>query len=568
MAKDGTGLKKFTSKLGSVFGVRARLALLAMILVVPLMLDRVAVLDDTRAHQVKDITSEISELARRGAVQQTAVISTVEVLLKALAQVYVTSEQHGHGCAILKDGVRIEHDVLNNISIVGKNGRVLCSTHPGLVGLDINDRPYFHQALQTRKFVLSNYLIPRLNQTAALMGALSTSMIDDSVEVVIVTSVQLNWLSRLLAEFHARPGTKAFLLDSNGTVIGASSDSERRIGSNPAPEFPMKKILSEDFGTMSGPGLDGRTELMSFVRIPQTDARLVIAVDEQSALAKIDRDIRVAYIQFVVLSLLVLIGAWFVAERLIVQPLRQMTNVAMRFGRGDLSTRASHDGMPHEFAPLADAFNAMAAQLADRERDLLAANKRLTVLASTDVVSGLANRRSFENRLELEWKNATEKQHPLGVLMIDVDHFKLFNDRYGHPEGDACLRAIGELLANAAAETGGFATRYGGEEFLMLLPETDADRAAEIAERVCGMVADLTIPHLGADAGVVTVSIGSAALTPRPGEAAARLIGAADAGLYAAKRRGRNQVVAHGPIDAEADASEVIVLHAKSQPAA
>jgi diguanylate cyclase (GGDEF)-like protein len=313
---------------------------------------------------------------------------------------------------------------------------------------------------------------------------------------------------------------------------------------------------------MSASGLNGRPELMSFMRIPQTDARLVIAVNEGAVLAKIDRDIHIAYLQFLILGLLVLIGAWFVGERLIVRPLRLMTNAATRFGRGDLSTRASHDGMPHEFAPLTDAFNAMATQLAERERDLLAANNRLTVLASTDVVSGLANRRSFETRLELEWRRATERRQPLGALMIDVDHFKLFNDQYGHPEGDACLRAIGDLLAAAAAETGGFATRYGGEEFLMLLPATDVEQATVIAERVCAMVSRLGIPHLGAEAGVVTVSIGSAALTPRPGEAAARLIGAADAGLYAAKRRGRNQVVAHGPIEVDEPAPEIVALDA------
>ena len=566
MAKSGTRLHEYISRLGSLLGVRARLALLAMIVVVPLMLDRVAVLDDTRAHQIQDINSEISELARRGAAQQNAIISTVEVLLKALAQVYVTSERQGHGCAVMKDGVRIEHDVLNNISIVGKNGRVLCSTHPGLVGLDINDRPYFHQALETRKFVLSDYLIARLNRSAALMAAMPT----------LAGGRQCRGGDRdlgpaQLAEPPAGRIPRAFRHQRLPARFIRHGDRRHRrnraLGRQQAAiRFPAAKNPSGELRFDVGAGTGGRTELMSFVRIPQTDARLVIAVDEQTALAKIDRDIRIAYIQFVLLSLLVLIGAWFVSERLIVHPLRQMASVAMRFGRGDLSTRARHDGMPHEFAPLADAFNAMAAQLADRERDLLAANNRLTVLASTDVVSGLANRRSFENRLELEWKNATEKQHPLGVLMIDVDHFKQFNDRYGHPEGDACLRAIGDLLAAAAAETGGFATRYGGEEFLMLLPATGAVEAEAIANRVCAMVARLEIPHLGAEAGVVTVSIGSATLTPHPGEAAARLIGAADAGLYAAKRRGRNQVVAHGPIEAvigsEPALAEIVALRA------
>lgn len=549
MAKGGARLRVLLSRISSIFGVRARLALLVLILVVPLMLDRVWVLEDRRQQQIKAASTEITELAKRGAVQQNAVISTVEVLLKSLAQVYVTSERQGQGCAVLKDGVRIEHDVLNNISIVGKNGRVMCSTHPGLVGLDVTDRPYFHRALDTKQFVLSDYLITRLDKSAALMAAMPTTMINDDIEVVIVTSVQLNWLGRMLADFNARPSTEAFLFDSTGTVIAASDGRDSRVGSKPPSEFPLHLILDKDSGTLAGTGLNGRAELMSFVRIPQTNARLMIAVDENAILGRVDRDIHLAYLQFVFLTMLALLGAWFVGERLIVYPLRALTSAAIRFGRGDLSSRANREGLPHEFVPLADAFNTMAMQLADRERELLATNKRLSVLASTDVVSGLANRRSFESRLEFEWLRAMELQHPLGVLMIDVDHFKLFNDRYGHPEGDACLRAIGDLLASVATETRGFATRYGGEEFLMLLPGTDADAAAAIGEHICALVTRLSIPHLSAEEGLVTVSIGSAALTPQQGETAARLIAAADAGLYAAKRRGRNQVVAHGPID-------------------
>lgn len=552
MAKGGARLRILLSRISSIFGVRARLAFLVLILVVPLMLDRVWVLEDRRKQQIKAASAEIAELAKRGAIQQNAVISTVEVLLKSLAQVYVTSERQGQGCAVLKDGVRIEHDVLNNISIVGKNGRVMCSTHPGLVGLDVTDRPYFHRALNSKQFVLSDYLISRLNKSAALMAAIPTTMVNDDVEVVIVTSVQLNWLSRMLAEFDARPSTEAFLFDSTGTVIAASDAREDQVGSRPPSEFPLHLVLGQDSGTLAGTGLNGRTALMSFVRIPQTNARLMIAVDKTAILGRVDRDIRLAYLQFVFLTMFALLVAWFVGERLIVYPLRALTGIAIRFGRGDLTSRADRAGLPHEFVPLANAFNTMAMQLADRERELLAINNRLSVLASTDVVSGLANRRSFESRLEFEWLRAMELQHPLGVLMIDVDHFKLFNDHYGHPEGDACLRAIGDLLAAVAAETKGFATRYGGEEFLMLLPATDIDGAAEVGERICTLVARLAIPHLGAEAGLVTVSIGSAALTPQQGETAARLIAAADAGLYAAKRRGRNQVVAHGPIDVTA----------------
>ena len=114
----------------------------------------------------------------------------------------------------------------------------------------------------------------------------------------------------------------------------------------------------------------------------------------------------------------------------------------------------------------------MAAQLAERERELIARNDRLTVMASIDVLSGLANRRGIQSRLDFEWMRAQQYNTELSLLMIDVDHFKLYNDTYGHPEGDACLTRLGEALAGIAADSMGFAGRYGGEELFLLLPNT------------------------------------------------------------------------------------------------
>ena len=122
--------------------------------------------------------------------------------------------------------------------------------------------------------------------------------------------------------------------------------------------------------------------------------------------------------------------------------------------------------------------------MAERERELVATNDRLTVMASIDMLSGLANRRGFQSRLDFEWMKAQQYGSELSLLMIDVDHFKLFNDTYGHPEGDVCLSRLGETLAGVAAETMGFAGRYGGEEFCLLLPNTDSVRALEIGEMV------------------------------------------------------------------------------------
>jgi len=211
--------------------------------------------------------------------------------------------------------------------------------------------------------------------------------------------------------------------------------------------------LDRESGSIAFESADGERKAVSFARLAGTKARLIVSIDESKLLGDIDRDIRTAYIQLGLVGLLALLGAWIAGERLIIRPVRALTDTANRFGRGDLSVRASNAGMPHEFAPLTRAFNVMASQLAEREREMVAANDRLTVIASIDMISGLANRRGLQSRLEFEWMRALQTETGLSLMMIDVDHFKLFNDTYGHPDGDACLGRIGEALAAIAAET-------------------------------------------------------------------------------------------------------------------
>src|SRR5262245_51139942 len=230
------------------------------------------------------------------------------------------------------------------------------------------------------------------------------------------------------------------------------------------------------------------------------------------------------------------------AGQLVITPIEVMTGMAERFGEGDSSARVSRSRLPAEFMPLARAFTAMAAQLSQRERELVATNDRLTVMASIDMLSGLANRRGFQSRLDFEWMRAQQYGSELSLLMIDVDHFKLYNDSYGHPEGDACLTRLGEALAGIAADNMGFAARYGGEEFSLLLPNTSALRAMEVGETVRTAVQELALPHATSSHKAVTVSIGVASTVPGESQRPGDLIEAADAALYAAQHRGRNTV--------------------------
>jgi len=316
---------------------------------------------------------------------------------------------------------------------------------------------------------------------------------------------------------------------------------------------PLLSAIAEKALTSDAPsdsiaflGTDGSTRGLSFIRIPGTDSRLIVSIDEAKVTAAINREIRTAYLQLCFVCLFVLLGALIAAEKIIINPIEVMTGMAKRFGEGDWSARVARSRLPSEFTPLARAFNAMAAQLSQRERELVATNDRLTVMASIDMLSGLANRRGFQSRLDFEWMKAQQYNCELSLLMIDVDHFKLYNDTYGHPEGDACLTRLGETLAGIAADTMGFAGRYGGEEFCLLLPNTGPVKALEVGETVRAAILGLGMPHVTSSHEIVTVSVGVAVALPNENQRPGDLIEAADAALYAAKHRGRNTVVEHG----------------------
>jgi diguanylate cyclase (GGDEF)-like protein/PAS domain S-box-containing protein len=171
---------------------------------------------------------------------------------------------------------------------------------------------------------------------------------------------------------------------------------------------------------------------------------------------------------------------------------------------------------------------------------------RLQSLAIEDGLTGLANRRRFDERLSDEWARAHRERTSLALLMIDLDHFKWFNDEYGHPTGDECLRSVARILAAEAKRTSDLAARYGGEEFALLLPNTDAAGCARIAERIRRKLHAAGIPHAqNLPSGLVTASFGGAVCRPATERSAgqASLVEAADRVLYAAKAAGRDRLV-------------------------
>lgn len=169
------------------------------------------------------------------------------------------------------------------------------------------------------------------------------------------------------------------------------------------------------------------------------------------------------------------------------------------------------------------------------------------VMATTDSLTGLNNRRRFDEVIDIEWRRAQRRQHSVAMLMIDADRFKAFNDQFGHQAGDVALKALAECIAGSSQRAGDLCVRFGGEEFAVLLPHTSIDDARAVADGIQARVASLRSLQNGRPDSTPTLSIGVACMAPRAGLEPRDLIRTADAALYRAKEEGRNRVVAMAP---------------------
>ncbi len=190
-------------------------------------------------------------------------------------------------------------------------------------------------------------------------------------------------------------------------------------------------------------------------------------------------------------------------------------------------------------------FQPLVRRIRQEARLLEEANAQLKRLSFLDALTSIPNRRAFEERFQLEWRRAQRHSSPISVLMIDIDHFKEYNDHYGHQRGDECLAQLAQRLRNSVSRPGDFVARYGGEEFAIILPDTDVAGATAVAENLRKRAAGLRIPHAASPVrDVVTISVGVASIIPDPGSPIP--VAAADQALYRAKQLGRNRVEVAG----------------------
>ena len=273
--------------------------------------------------------------------------------------------------------------------------------------------------------------------------------------------------------------------------------------------------------------------------------------------------IRYALTAFFVIGLVSILLIWALLKFSIFEPIRRLTDQIMVISDSKNYGLRSDIDSKDEVGVLAKAFNNMLAIIErnknelestyaqiklDRDRiaatdaELRAANTELERLAVTDPLTGIANRLAFERTLTLQWRAHRRSGEPLSILMIDIDHFKRFNDHHGHQAGDQCLQTVARRLQACVRRPGDLVARYGGEEFVAVLAGTDVDAATTVAANIQAELAGEDVVY-GFDgiAERVTVSIGIACCIPSPGSTAATLVGQADGALYRAKLKGRDR---------------------------
>ena len=319
---------------------------------------------------------------------------------------------------------------------------------------------------------------------------------------VVVALLPLTWTQAVFDDIQLGRRGAISLVDSDGVLLARTPSGGHRIGTQLPPDtfikgLPRDRVLA----TERRSHVDGVYRRISMGRVGQYP--LIVVVGISSA----DIFYRWNYLAAVIVSAMVLLS---ITPMLLAAVLRRQL-------RGKMQVDAQ----------------------------LLAANAQLAELAQTDPLTGLLNRRGFDKNLAREWRRCRRAGRPISLLMLDADHFKLYNDRFGHQTGDQVLQAIATCIVKNIRRPGDIAARYGGEEFAIVLPDTNQTGALKVAESIRKAIEDLAIRHVPENL-CVTVSAGVSYAEPGPGGQAEDLLAAADAALYESKSAGRNHVTVRG----------------------
>ncbi|MFN2566732.1 MAG: diguanylate cyclase [Gemmatimonadaceae bacterium] len=374
-----------------------------------------------------------------------------------------------------------------------------------------------------------------------LIVAVPVQRLDGRLIGAFAAELNLKQVQRVLRSFAPDSSSAVYLVSSEGAVVATSREVSPRLMKTTLRRPTLQRLMQRDGDALSYVNVAGSKVVGSLKRVPQVPWAVLAEMPSDAAFREV-RSFRNLAVLVIVSLLLVTAAGAYRFGLIIVRPLDLLTKGAREVAAGDLAVDLPVAG-GGEVGYLTAVFNDMVSRLRQGRQELDATNERLRRqneelerLSLTDGLTALANRRFLVQRLNEEALRYRRTKKEFSVLMADVDHFKQYNDTFGHPAGDEVLKKVARILQTTTREVDCVA-RYGGEEFCVMLPETPATGAAILAERICERVAAAEFPGQK-----ITLSLGVASL-PANGDTPDAVIAAADEALYQAKREGRNRVV-------------------------
>jgi diguanylate cyclase (GGDEF)-like protein len=382
---------------------------------------------------------------------------------------------------------------LSAVAVIGQDGRIRYDSRTiNPAGVDLSDRDYFqvHKYNDTVGLFIARPIVSRINSASVIPFSRRLAKADGSFGGIVLGTMRLDYLESAFKAIALGPGATVTLAHSDGIVLVRSPINSDFIERDQRPARIIDLFAETRTGQFEITStVDGRTKLFDYSRVGEFP--LVVAVGQAT------EDI---------------FAQWrpqAIAIGLLIAALAASTMGLVAFQNRNLKLRAR-------------------------------AEAELAALAATDGLTGLANRRSFNDVLDRQWRLAARTASPLALLMIDSDHFKLYNDTFGHQAGDRLLMQIGQAITSSVKRAGDLGARYGGDEFAVLLPGSSVDEAAAVAHQI--RHAFVSACHAeGISAKYSRLSIGVGSLMPEAGGHMRDLVTAADEALYRAKELGRNR---------------------------